>query len=69
MQALYITAVFFKKNQFFYCLLRSLAMLGGPMVDTKGKTFGIYVSRLLENAFFLYFLWYFRVLLGALKKS
>ena len=32
---------FFKKNQFLYCLLRTVAMLGGPMVDTKGKTFEI----------------------------
>ena len=32
---------FSSKIQFLYCLLNSVAPWGGPMVDTKGKTFQI----------------------------
>ena len=38
--------------QFLYCLLISVAPWGGPVVDTKGKMFEMYVCRLPENAFF-----------------
>ena len=38
--------------QFLYCLLISVAPWGGPVVDSKGKMFEMYVCRLPENAFF-----------------
>ena len=53
-QALLSTAVF-QKIQFLFCLLSSVALWGGPMVDTKGNIFEICVWRSLENAFFLDF--------------
>ena len=35
----FVYSRFPKKIQFLYCLVGSVAPLGGPMVDTKGKIF------------------------------
>ena len=55
--------------RFLYCLLNSVALWGGPMVGTEGKSFEIKACRSLENAFLLNFSWNFKVSWGILKKS
>ena len=55
--------------RFLYCLLNSVALWGGPMVGTEGKSFEIKACRSLENAFLLKFSWNFKVSWGILKKS
>ena len=47
--------------RFLYCLLNSVALWGGPMVGTEGKSFEIKACRSLENAFLLNFSWNFKV--------
>ena len=41
--------------KFLYCLLSSVALWGGLMVDTEGKTFEINVCRSMGNVFSLKF--------------
>ena len=59
-QALLSTATFSKKIQFLYCLLSSVALQDGPMIDKEGKNFKIQFCRSLENVFFLDVCWNFR---------
>ena len=46
---------FSPKIPFLYCLLSSVALWDGPMVDTEEKNFEIWVFRSLENEYFVEF--------------
>ena len=59
---------FSSKVQFLYNLLSSVALWGGPMVDTKGKIALEFRSGERSKMHFSWiFLWTFRVLSGILK--
>ena len=57
------------KIRFLCCLHSSVALWCGPMVGNKGKTFEIWVCRLLENSYLLDFSWNLRVSWRVLRKK
>ena len=60
--------LFSSKVQFLYNLLSSVALWGGPMVETKGKIALEFRSVERSKMHFSWiFLWTFRVLSGILK--